>query len=281
MASDAPLIERTTGWRAVGRYVLLVALAIIVLFPIYAMVVAAFKPSDRVLHDPLVPDSFTLDVIGDAWSSGHLGQYMVNSLVVAVAVTVVQIVTSVLAAYAFAVLEWPGRNFVFILFLATMLVPVEATLLINLDTVESLGWLNSYQGLAVPFFASAFGIFLMRQVLLGLPRDLRDAATIDGVGHLGFIRHVAMPLVRPTIAALALLSFLSTWNMYLWPRLVVDETRWNTVQSGLQQLSQQTSPANINVVMAGTLIAGVPIAVVLLVFQRQLLRGLTAGAVKG
>ena len=104
-----------------------------------------------------------------------------------------------------------------------MLVPLEATLVVNRRTVDSLGWLNTYQGLAVPFLATAFGTFLIRQVFLTLPRDLRDAAAIDGVGHLGFLRHVAVPLVRPTIGALAALTFLSTWNQYLWPNLITTE----------------------------------------------------------
>ncbi len=149
-------------------------------------------------------------------------------------VTVAQVVTSVLSAYAFAMLEFPGRNVLFVAFLATLLVPLEATLVVNRRTVDSLGWLNTYQGLAVPFLATAFGTFLIRQVFLTLPRDLRDAAAIDGVGHLGFLRHVAVPLVRPTIAALAALTFLSSWFQYLWPNLITTESDMYTLQSGLR-----------------------------------------------
>ena len=123
-------------------------------------------------------------------------------------------------------------------------------------------------------------MFLLRQGLLALPRDLRDAALIDGVGHVGFIRHVAMPLLRPTLGALALFVFFGTWNAYLWPNLITNQEDWNTVQIGLRQLKAQTLDAP-NLVMAGTIIAAIPIAVVLLIFQRQLIRGLTAGAVKG
>ncbi|MEM8619786.1 MAG: carbohydrate ABC transporter permease [Actinomycetota bacterium] len=272
---DAP-----RGGRKLARYVLLLAVAFIVLFPIYTTVIAALKPGDQVLQDPLVPGPFTFDVLGDAWTSGRLGRYIFNSLVVAVIVTVCQIVTSVLAAYAFAMLDFPGRNVLFVVFLATLLVPLEATLVVNLQTVDSLGWLNSYQGLAAPFLATAFGVFLMRQVFLQLPPDLRDAARIDGVGHVGFLRHIAVPLVRPTIGALALFAFLGTWNQYLWPNLVVNEADMNTVQSGLRLLAN-SSLDQPNLVMAGTVIAAIPVAAALLVFQRQLVRGLTAGAVKG
>jgi sn-glycerol 3-phosphate transport system permease protein len=272
---DAP-----TGWRAVGRYGLLVVVSAIVLFPIYTTVVAALKPGNKVLQNPLVPDAFTLDVLREAWTDGHFGRYMLNSIVVTVVVTVATIVTSVLSGYAFALLEFPGRTLLFVVFLATLLVPFEATVVVNRRTVDSLGWLNSYQGLAVPFLATALGTFLVRQVFMTLPRDLRDAAAIDGVGHVGFLRHVAVPLVRPTIAALALFTFLSSWGQYLWPVLITTESDMNTLQVGLKQISEARLDEP-NLVMAGTLIAAIPIAVLLLIFQRQLVRGLTAGAVKG
>jgi sn-glycerol 3-phosphate transport system permease protein len=272
--------DEPTGAGRVGRYALLLLVTFIVVFPVYTTVIASLKPGDEVLVNPLLPTAFTLDVLVDAWNEGRLGRYLFNSFVVAVLVTVAQVVTSVLAAYAFAILEFPGKRVLFLVFVATLLVPLEATLVVNLQTVDSLGWLNTYQGLAVPFLATAFGIFLMRQVLLTLPRDLRDAAAIDGVGHLGFLRHVAVPLVRPTIGALALFSFLGTWNQYLWPTLVVNEADMNTVQSGLRMLAR-SSLSEPNLVMAGTVIAAIPIFLALFLFQRQLVRGLTAGAVKG
>lgn len=272
--------DEPAGAGRIGRYALLSLVTFVVLFPIYTTVVAALKPGDQVLKNPLVPTAVTLDVLIDAWNEGRLGRYLLNSFIVAVVVTVAQVVTSVLAAYAFALLEFPGKRVVFLIFVATLLVPAEATLVVNLKTVDSLGWINTYQGLAVPFLATAFGIFLLRQVFLTLPRDLRDAAAIDGVGHLGFLRHVAVPLVRPTIGALALFSFLGTWNQYLWPNLVINRADMNTVQSGLRLLSR-SSLTQPNLVMAGTVIAAVPIFIALFVFQRQLVRGLTAGAVKG
>jgi len=150
----------------VGRYVLLVVISFIVLFPIYTTIVAAFTPSAEFFDTPLVPDSFTLDVIRDAWTTGNLGRYLFNSIVVAVVITVFQVVSAVLAAYAFAFLRFPGKNVVFVLFIATLLVPLEATLVVNFDTIDGLGWANSYLGLSLPFLATAFGIFLMRQVFL-------------------------------------------------------------------------------------------------------------------
>jgi sn-glycerol 3-phosphate transport system permease protein len=268
------------GARLVGRYAMLAAVAFVVLFPVYTTVIGALKPAGKVLDNPLLPDSFTLDVLRDAWTDGHLGRYLVNSAVVALIVTVCQVVTSVLSGYAFSLLDFPGRNALFVGFLATMLVPLEATLVVNRRTVGELSWLNTYQGLAIPFAATAFGTFLVRQAFLGLPGELRDAARIDGAGHLAFLRHVAVPVVRPTLGALALFSFLSSWNQYLWPNLITTDDDMNTVQSGLRAL-RQASLQTPNLVMAGTVIAAIPIVIALLFFQKALVRGLTAGAVKG
>ena len=268
------------GWRRWVRYALLVVVAIIILFPIYVMVIAALKPGNKLLQHPLLPTDITTETLRLAWTDGNLGRAMWNSLVVSVIVTIAQLVTAVLSAYAFAFLRFPGRTFLFAVFLATLLVPFEATVVVNRSTMQDLGWLNSYQGLAVPFLATAFGTFLVRQVFITLPKELLEAARMDGLGHVGFLREVAVPLARPTLGALALFGFLSTWNQYLWPRLISTESDWNTVQSVLKEMSQSQIDRP-NLVIAGTVIVALPIAVGLLLFQRQLVRGLTAGAVKG
>ena len=276
MAAERP----PRGARLVGRYTLLGIVAFVVLFPVYTTVIGALKPSGKLLDHPLLPDAFTLDVFQDAWTEGRLGRYLVNSAVVAVVITLCQVVTSVLSGYAFSLLDYPGRGVLFVLFLATMLVPLEATVVVNRRTIGDLGWLNTYQGLAIPFAATAFGTFLVRQAFLGLPAELTDAARIDGAGHLAFLRYVAVPLVRPTLGALALFSFLSSWNQYLWPNLITTNDDMRTVQSGLRALKEGALQSP-NLVMAGTVIAAIPIVIALLVFQKALVRGLTAGAVKG
>ena len=268
------------GWRSWVRYTLLILMAVIILFPIYTTIIASLKPGNRVLRNPLVPDSFTLDVLRNAWTQGRLGRYLWNSAVVAFIVTTFQLITSIVSAYAFSFLRFPLKRFIFAIFMATLLVPFEVTLLINRRTVNSLGWLNTYQGLAVPFLATAFGTFLLRQVFMQIPKDLNEAAAMDGLGHWGFMREVAVPLVRPTLGALGLFSFLASWNQYLWPTMITTEDDMNTIQSGLRLL-RSSDLDKPNLVMAGTIIAAIPILVVLVVFQRQLVRGLTAGAVKG
>ncbi|MEO6125393.1 MAG: carbohydrate ABC transporter permease [Ilumatobacteraceae bacterium] len=274
------MIDQVHGLRRVGRYSILILMAAIVLFPIYVMVVGAFKPANKLLVDPLLPTNLIFSNFGDAWRFGHLGRALWNSLVVSVLITVAQVVTSVLAAYAFVFLRFPLKSLAFGLFLGTLLVPLEATMTVNRRTMENLDWINSYKGLTVPFLATAFGIFLIRQVFLQIPKEMREAAQMDGLGHFGFMREVAVPLSRPTIGALALFAFLSSWNQYLWPVLITTDEKYNTVQTGLKAL-KQGGFSQPNVLIAGTIIIALPIFIVLISFQRQLVRGLTAGAVKG
>lgn len=286
MAADAT-VQATfgvpRGWRKAGRYALLITIAAIVLFPIYAVLLQSLKSGKDSLDHPrsLLPVDLTFDTIRSAWTSGDLGRLMLNSLFVSGAVTLGVIVTSVLAAYAFAFLRFPGRDGVFVLFLATMLVPAEVTVVINQRTADSLGWINSYLGLIVPSLASTFGVFLVRQVFLQIPGELREAAALDGVGHMRFLWEVATPLSRPTLGALGLFTFLGTWNAYLWPSQVVTDEAHRTIQIGLERLKTPGDISKVNLVTGGLVVAALPIFVMLVVFQRQLVRGLTAGAVKG
>ena len=266
----------------VGRYLLLTVLAVIVLFPIYITVVDSLLQPDQVVAKPpiLFPRHPQWSSYATAWTQGHLGRYLLNSFIVTTVIVAGELVTSIAAAYAFAFLKFPFRNTLFVVFLATMMVPVEVTFLTNLSTVVSLGWYNSYLGLTVPFLATGFGAFLLRQSFLGLPKDLRDASRLDGAGHWRFLRAVVLPVARPAVAALAIFSFFAAFGQYLWPLIVTKDERHRTVQIGLKYL-KNTQIDQINVTFAGTIIAVAPLFILLLVFQKQLIRGLTAGAVKG
>jgi sn-glycerol 3-phosphate transport system permease protein len=268
--------------RHVGRYALLILAGVLMFLPIYTAVAGSVQPTSRLFDFPgvLIPRSLDLSTYGDAVRIGNLDRYLVNSAVVTAIIVVGQVVTSILAAYAFAFLRFPFKRLVFLVFLATLMVPAEVTIVANYETIQELGWIDSYQALTVPFLATAFGTFLLRQSFLQVPQDLRDAAALDGYGHWGFLTGVAVPLARPAIAALTVFSFLLSWNQYLWPLLVTNEESYRTVQIGLKALGASNID-QINVVLAGTVIAGAPIFVLLVLFQRQLVRGLTSGAVKG
>src|SRR5947209_14709588 len=274
--------KRGRRLRIFGRYVALSVLALIVLFPIYISIVnSLLLPSQIASRSPtFFPTSPQWHTYSDAWSSGHLGAYLRNSFIQTGLIVAGQLVTSILAGYAFAFLRFPFKRTLFVVFLATLMVPFEITIITNLQTINTLGWYDTFAALAVPFLATGFGAFLLRQTFLQLPKDLQDAAKLDGYGHLRFLPRVAVPLARPTIAALAVFSFLSAWNQYLWPLLVTKDDRLRTVQIGLKQL-RATNLDQVNVTFAGTVIAFIPLVILLLLFQKQLVRGLTAGAVKG
>jgi sn-glycerol 3-phosphate transport system permease protein len=268
--------------RLIGRYLLLSVLALIVIFPIYITVVNSLLPSPQIAARPpkFFPSSPIWSTYSKAWTGGHFGHYLVNSAVVTTIIVVGQLLTAILAGYAFAFLKFPFKRTLFVLFLATLMIPFEVTVVQNLTTMVDLGLYDTYAGLALPFLATGFGAFLLRQAFLGIPRDLEDAAALDGYGHWRFLWRVAVPLVRPAIAALGVFAFLTAWNQYLWPLLVTKDDRLRTVQIGLRQL-RSASIEQVNVTFAGVVIAVLPLAILLIVFQKQLIRGLTAGAVKG
>ena len=268
--------------KKLGRYVLLTVLAVIVIFPIYITIVnSLLVPSEITAQPPkFFPANPQWSSYSRAWDAGHMGEYLKNSFIVTILITLGQVVTAILAGYAFAFLEFPFKRTLFVVFLATLMVPFEVTIVTNVTTISDLGLFNTYWGLAVPFLATGFGAFLMRQAFLVLPHDLRDAAALDGYGHIRFLTRVAVPLARPAVAALTVFAFLAAWNQYLWPLIATGGDSHRTVQIGLKQL-RGLSIDQVNVTFAGAIIAVIPLVVLLLVFQKQLVRGLTAGAVKG
>jgi sn-glycerol 3-phosphate transport system permease protein len=287
--SSSPALARRAS--NINRYVLLTLLAAIIVFPVYMVVVNSLLAPDVIGHRPptLFPTHPQWGAYRTAWTDGHIGRYLFNSFLVTFLIVAGQVCTAILAAYAFAFLEFPLKRTLFVVFLATLMIPFEVTFFTNVNTVAtfrdipvlgSIAGYNTYGGLVVPFLATGFGAFLVRQAFLSLPRDLRDAAQLDGYGHWRFMTRVAVPLARPSIAALALFSFFGAWNQYLWPLVVTEDDRLRTVQVGIRQLSR-ASVDQINVTFAGTVLAALPLFVLLLVFQKQLVRGLTAGAVKG
>ena len=282
-----PRLQRVRGLGRARRvkttllYATLVTVAAILFFPFYITAVNSLLRGGDITRRP--PTFFPFEPqwssFSRAWTTGHMGRYLWNSAVMTVIIVVSQVVTSILAAYAFAFLRFPLKRLLFVVFLGTLMLPFEVTIVTNLRTVSDLGLYNTYLGLALPFLASGFGAFVMRQAFLSLPTELHDAATIDGYGHLAFLSKIAVPLTRPSIAALTVFSFVGAWSQYLWPYLIAKEDL-RTVQIGVKAL-RNTQFDRLNVVFAGLVIASLPLVILLIVFQKQLIRGLTAGAVKG
>jgi len=274
--------KRGRALRAAGWYVVLSLLALIVLFPIWMTLVRALSTPIAYITagQPVYPIQPEWDIFSRAFDRGNMGRHLLISAAMTAIITVAQIATSVLAAYAFAFLRFPLKNLLFVVFIATLMLPIEVTLIPNTEIIRSLGWLNSLQGLTVPFLATAIGTFLIRQGFMGVHKDLRDASRLDGFGNLAFLWRVAIPVTKPVIASFAVISFLAAWNQYLWPRTITTENSMATVQIILRPLAA-AAINELNIGTAAALIAAVPILILLIIFQRQLVRGLTAGAVKG
>ena len=263
-------------------YAVLVVGAILVAFPLlFALSYSFMTPGEVATYPPpIIPASPSFDNYGTVFSTIPIGRYLLNSFVVSAAVVVGQLATASLAAYAFSFLVFRFRTLLFFVFLSTLMIPWEATIIPNYITIRTLGWLDTYQGLAVPFMATAFGTFLLRQAFLQIPRELWDSARIDGASSLRFFRSMVLPLARPALGTVAIYGFLSTYNQYFWPLLITNERLMRTTQVGIAQLRDEET-LRWGLIMAGVVMVAVPTLALLVLGQRQLIRGLTAGAVKG
>lgn len=269
-------------WIRLSQYLMLVVAAIIILYPIWsAFNLSMMSDRETGAYPPLqFPSALRLENLQRAMTQAPLVRYLFNSVVQSTLVMVGQLVTASLAAYAFAFIEFKWRNFFFLLFLSTLMIPWEATIIPNYLLVRQLGWTDTFQGLAVPFMATGFGTFLLRQFFMKIPHELKDAATIDGASSFRFLLTIVLPLARPALGTLAVYSFLQTYNQYLWPLLITNNPMMRTVQIGIAIL-QDEERLMINIIMAGVVFILIPTLTLFVVSNRQLIRGLTAGAVKG
>jgi sn-glycerol 3-phosphate transport system permease protein len=262
-------------------YLVLILAALAVVFPVYYALAGSIMPTRDLIKAPaaLVPSGFRPGNFADVFHAIPLGRQYLNSVVVAVTITVAQVVTSLLAAYAFVFLPLKWRKAVFGLFLATLMIPWEAIIIPNYKTIANAHLANTYFALVLPFLASAFGTFMLRQSFLQFPMELRDAATIDGSGHWRFLWRIVVPVSRPTIAAIAVYSFLSAWNQYFWPLLVTDDPKMQTLQLGMSQLNNSEA-ADPRLILAGVACSVLPTLLLVVFGQKFIVKGLTSGAVK-
>lgn len=263
-------------------YAVLAVVAVVVAFPLLLALSYSLMPEADIVQypPPVLPAHPTLANFTTVLNTIPIGRYLLNSFVVSGAVVAGQLLTASLAAYAFSFLTFRFRSLLFFVFLSTLMIPWEATIIPNYLTVRQLGWVDTYQGLAVPFMATAFGTFLLRQGFMQIPRELWDSARIDGASSFRFLRSMVIPLSRPALATVGIYGFLSTYNQYFWPLLITNQTLMRTTQVGVAQLRFEES-ARWGVIMAGVIMVAVPTLALLIAGQRQLIRGLTAGAVKG
>lgn len=266
--------------RKLFLYFLLTLSALVMFFPILYAFSVSFMPSQDVMSRAVIPSEPTIENYDYVFNSVPILHYLMNSFIVSSIATLGMLIVSALAAYIFAFVPFKGRQAVFLLFISTLLIPWEATMIPNFLTIQSFGWMNSYLAMTVPFFALAFGTFLLRQHFKTVPLELHEAAQVEGLSKFQFFYKVVIPYAKTSFVTLGIYGFLTTWNMYLWPLLVTTNDTVRTVQIGLRRLQADEVATNWGVVMAGVVIVIVPTLLLLTVGQKQLQKGLTKGAIK-
>ncbi|GAB4191098.1 MAG: carbohydrate ABC transporter permease [Roseiflexaceae bacterium] len=274
--------SKRTAWRWSGYAACLLAVLVIGT-PVYWILIAAFKTSREIYAVPptWLPLQPTLANFPAAWEAAPFDRYYMNSIITTLLGSGCEVWFALSSAYALAFLRFPGKNWLFVLLLAALMVPEEITIIPNYLTVARLGWIDSYQGIVVPGASIAFGTFLLRQAFLSLPHEVLDAAKVDGAGHLRTLFSVVTPLALPSVATMALLSVVAKWNEFLWPLIVTNTQAMRTLPIGLSWLLDQEGTTEWGVVMAGTLFVIIPMVLVFLWAQRFVVEGIAAGAVKG
>ena len=281
MARDRSKPFLATAWPYIA-YAALIALAFLTLIPIIWMVLTSFKSAPEVAASPPTwfPQTWHPENYQAAWNAAPFGRYLLNTAFIAGSVMVLETITSALAAYAFARLRFPGRDIIFLAYLGTLMIPRQVTLIPQFILMRELGWIDTYQGLIIPQAFSAFGTFLLRQYFIGIPRELEDAARIDGASRWEIFRRIIIPLSGPALATLAVFILLFQWNNLLWPLVMSNSESTRPIAVGLRAFQGQYA-TDWNLLMAAAGLATLPVVAVYIVAQRWFVRGITLSGFGG
>lgn len=263
------------------RYLVLCLGGLFMIVPFLWMLSTSLKPIGATLSMPpqIIPRQPTLESYQRVAETVPIARMLMNSVIVTAVAVLGQLVTSALSAYAFARMQWRGRDALFLLYLATLMVPSQVTITPLFILMQRLGWVDTYQGLIAPGLVSAFGTFLLRQAMLGVPREYEEAAFLDGGNHWTVFRHVALPMISTSLATLTVFAVMGTWNSFLWPLFITRDERLMTLPVGLAMLHGRYT-TEWSMVMAGAVISVVPIIVVYLLAQRAFVRGVALSGLK-
>ncbi|MEV0611898.1 carbohydrate ABC transporter permease [Nonomuraea sp. NPDC050404] len=269
--------------KLVISHIALYLVAAAFLAPLVYMVATSFKRADEVFGSPpsLFGSVFRWENYSEALAYLPFGRFVLNGLAVAVVGTVVVLVSSAMSAYAFSRLRWRGRNGVFLVFLATLMIPQEVLVVPMFILMRWFGWVDSFQALIFPWAFTAFGTFMLRQFFLTIPEEISESARIDGAGSVRIFTSILMPLVRPALAVLAVFTFIGYWNSFLWPLIIINSVdEFGTVPLGLQLFFGQQG-SQWNLVMAASVISMAPSAALLIILQKHLIRGIATSGLGG
>ncbi len=266
-------------------YVLLTLWALIVLFPFYWMILTSVK-SYGSYNAEYIPSFFTLSPTlqnyVDAFTTVSLGKYLLNTFLFTVITTALMVVVSTLAAFAFARLEFKGRNLAFTLFLSLMMIPNELVVITNFVTITNLNLRNTFTGLILPSVTSVFYIYLLKENFAQVPDELYYAAKVDGTPDLRYLWKVMIPICKPTLITIAILKVIECWNSYVWPRLITDDSRYFLVSNGIQEIRENGfGRENIPAMMAAVVVISLPLIILFLVFRKKIMAGVARGGTKG
>lgn len=278
-------LARSSFNRAAGKallYILLILGSVVMLLPFYWMVTTSLKTPEEVVAMPpqWIPLSWKWDNYRVAWEAAPFGRYLTNSVIVTVLSTIGELATSILAAFAFARLRFYGRELLFFLLLATMMIPGEILLAPNFVTLTELGWIDHYEALIIPWIANAFTIFLFRQYFLGIPDELYAAARIDGCGDFRYLWRIMVPLSVPVIITSLLIKVIGSWNAFLWPLIVTNSAEMRTLPVGLTAFVYDTGK-NYELLMAASSMIVLPMIILYLVMQKYVVEGIARTGLKG
>ncbi len=273
-------LQRRLGRLAI--HAVLLGGALFMLMPFLWMLTTAFKSYDQSIIMPpqWIPRPFHPETYARAWEMAPFGRYFFNSFYVSIVTTVGEVIVSIFAAYAFARINFRGRNLLFVALLGTMMIPGEVLLIPNYVTLANLHWINTYKALIIPWLTSVFGIFLLRQQFLTIPGELFDAARIDGAGHTRYLWQVMVPLSRPALTTVALFKFIGSWNAFLWVLLVTNTPDMRTVPVGLTAFATDAGQ-HYNLWMAAATLALLPVVILFLAAQKQFVEGIARTGLKG
>lgn len=281
MISNVNILKIWKFSKSAILHIIVYALAILVLSPFIWMILTSFKDMSEIYVYPpkFLPTKFNFDNYLNAFTAAPFGRYYFNSIVVALTVTIGQLITCSMAAFAFARLKFWGRDFLFFIFLGTMMIPYNVTMIPSFMVLYWLGWIDSYYALIVPGLASAFGTFLLRQFFITIPRELEEAAYIDGATRLQVLSRIIIPLAKPALATLAIFTFMGAFNDFIWALIVVNSEEMRTVQLGLA-IFRDRYLTQWDLLMAGSVTAVLPILIVFFFAQKYFIKGITLSGLK-
>lgn len=286
---DYEKLEKSAKAKGIVRnvviYTLLIIWAVMVLFPFYWMILTSVK-SYSSYNSEYVPSFFTLSPTMqnyiDAFTTVSLGRYLWNTLIFTVITTAIMLIVITLAAFAFARLEFRGKNIAFALFLSLMMIPNELVIITNFVTITNLDLRNSFLGLILPSVTSVFYIYLLRENFAQIPDELYYAAKVDGTSDLRYLRKVMIPICRPTLITIIILKVIECWNSYVWPRLITDDPNYYLVSNGIQEIRENGfGRENIPAMMAAVVVISLPLIVLFLIFRKKVMAGVSRGGTKG